>query len=52
VDIIERAGESLLRRLMTELHYLGYIPKIGCSLCYVASDQDQRVALLIFSAAA
>jgi uncharacterized protein DUF4338/DDE family transposase len=49
---IERREEPLHRELMTEHHYLGYLPKIGQSLWYVATYQEQWVALLNFSAAA
>jgi len=49
---VERREEPLHRELMTEHHYLGYLPKIGQSLWYVATYQEQWVALLNFSAAA
>ena len=49
---VERAEESLYRQLMTEHHYLGYLPKIGQTLWYVATYQDQWVGLMTFSAAA
>jgi hypothetical protein len=49
---VERSEEPLHRRLMTTHHYLGYLPKIGQTLWYVATYQDQWVALLNFSAAA
>ena len=52
VGVVERSEEALHRRLMTEHHYLGYLPKIGHTLWYVATYQDQWVALLTFSAAA
>jgi hypothetical protein len=44
--------EPLHRQLMTEHHYLGYLPKIGQTLWYVATYQAQWIALLNFSAAA
>jgi hypothetical protein len=50
--VAERSEESLHRRLMTEHHYLGYLPKIGQTLWYVARYHDQWIALLTFSAAA
>jgi Domain of unknown function (DUF4338)/DDE_Tnp_1-associated len=49
---VERNEEPLHRQLMTVHHYLGYLPKIGQTLWYVASYQEQWVALLNFSAAA
>lgn len=49
---VARSEEPLHRELMAGHHYLGYLPKIGHTLWYVASYQDQWVALLIFSAAA
>ena len=52
VRAVERAEEFFHRRLMTEHHYLGYLPKIGHTLWYVATYQDQWIALLTFSAAA
>lgn len=52
VRVAERSEESLHRRLMTEHHYLGYLPKIGQTLWYVATYHDQWIALLTFSAAA
>ena len=49
---VERNEEPLHRQLMTVHHYLGYLPKIGQTLWYVASYHEQWVALLNFSAAA
>lgn len=49
---VERSEESLYRQLMAAHHYLGYLPKIGQSLWYLASYHEQWVALLSFSAAA
>lgn len=49
---VERNEESLHRQLMTEHHYLGYLPKIGQTLWYLATYHEQWVALLNFSAAA
>lgn len=49
---MERREQALYRRLMTEYHYLGYLPKIGHTLWYVATYHEQWVALLSFSAAA
>lgn len=52
VRVAERSEESRHRRLMTEHHYLGYLPKIGQTLWYVATYDAQWVGLLTFSAAA
>ena len=49
---MERNEEPLHRQLMAAHHYLGYLPKIGHTLWYVASYHEQWVALLSFSAAA
>jgi len=52
VHPVERHEEPLHRELMATHHYLGYLPKIGQTLWYVATYQDEWVALLNFSAAA
>ena len=49
---IKRSEEPLHRQLMAAHHYLGYLPKIGHTLWYVATYHEQWVALLSFSAAA
>jgi len=49
---VERNEEPQHRQLMAAHHYLGYLPKIGHTLWYVASYQEQWVGLLNFSAAA
>ena len=49
---VERNEEALHRQLMAAHHYLGFLPKIGHTLWYVATYQEQWVGLLIFSAAA
>ncbi len=49
---VERSEEPLHRQLMAAHHYLGFLPKIGATLWYVASYYEEWVALLIFSAAA
>lgn len=49
---VERSEEVRHHELMASHHYLGYLPKIGHTLWYVATYQDQWVALLSFSAAA
>jgi hypothetical protein len=52
VRAVKRSEESLHRRLMSAHHDLGYLPKIGHTLWYVATYEDQWIALLTFSAAA
>jgi hypothetical protein len=52
VRAVERSEEPLHRQLMAAHHYLGFLPKIGHTLWYVASYREQWVALLNFSAAA
>lgn len=52
VRAVERSEETLHRRLMSAHHYLGYLPKIGHTLWYVATYQEQWIALLTLSAAA
>jgi len=52
VHPVERHQEPLHRQLMATHHYLGYLPKIGHTLWYVATYYGQWVGLLIFSAAA
>jgi len=49
---VERSEEVRHHALMATHHYLGYLPKIGHTLWYVATYQDQWVGLLNFSAAA
>jgi len=49
---VERNEEPVHRQLMAIHHYLGYLPKIGHTLWYVATYGEQWVALLSFSAAA
>ena len=44
--------ERCFQKLMQEYHYLGALPKISETLWYVATFDDQWVALLAFSAAA
>jgi Druantia protein DruA/DDE_Tnp_1-associated len=44
--------EGRYKALMGEHHYLGSLPKIGETLWYLASWQEQWIALLSFSAAA
>lgn len=49
---VERSEEQRHRQLMAAHHYLGFLPKIGETLWYVATYHNQWVALLNFSAAA
>ena len=46
------AEEARFKDLMQSHHYLGAIPKIGNTLWYVATYEDQWLALLSYSAAA
>lgn len=52
VRLVERSEERCHRELMAAHHYLGFLPKIGHTLWYVAMYHEQWVALLNFSAAA
>jgi len=52
VRAVERSEEPLHRQLMAAHHYLGYLPKIGHTLWYIATYREQWIALLNFSAAA
>ena len=49
---VGRSEEERHRQLMAAHHYLGFLPKIGQTLWYVATYDEQWVALLSFSAAA
>jgi Domain of unknown function (DUF4338) len=49
---VERSEEQRHRQLMAAHHYLGFLPKIGETLWYVATYCNEWVALLTFSAAA
>ncbi|MCP4946012.1 MAG: ISAs1 family transposase [Aestuariibacter sp.] len=48
----QASEESRFREGMQSHHYLGALPKIGNTLWYVATWEDEWVALLSFSAAA
>lgn len=52
VEGVTAADEARFRRLMQAHHYLGWTPKFGQTLWYVASWRGEWVALLSFSAAA
>ena len=49
---VQVSEESRFQELMQSHHYLGALPKIGNTLWYIATWDDQWVALLSFSAAA
>lgn len=49
---IPRSQEGIFQELMQAHHYLGALPKIGHTLWYVATLEDQWLALLSFSAPA
>jgi hypothetical protein len=52
VQPVHPLEQQRFQQLMQEHHYLGALPKISETLCYVAAFGDQWVALLSFSAAA
>ena len=52
VQSVRQNEEKRFQQLMQEHHYLGALPKISETLWYVATFDDQWVALLSFSAAA
>jgi hypothetical protein len=49
---VEGSEEQRHQELMAAHHYLGFLPKIGETLWYVATYRNDWVALLTFSAAA
>ncbi len=49
---VGRSEEPIFQELMRTHHYLGALPKIGNTLWYVATYQNDWLALLVFSAAA
>ena len=49
---IQRTEESFFQELMESHHYLGALPKIGNTIWYVATWNDEWIALISFSAAA
>jgi len=54
IDIrpVDASEEPRYRELMQEHHYLGDLAKIGHTLWYIATYEDEWVALLGFSASA
>lgn len=49
---VRHCEEPVFQELMQTHHYLGALPKIGNTLWYVATYQNNWLALLVFSAAA
>lgn len=49
---VQPREQNRFQSLMKAHHYLGSLPKIGHTLWYVASDHDEWLALISFSAAA
>ena len=49
---VERSEEPRHHHLMAAHHYLGFLPKIGETLWYVATYEEEWVGLLSYSAAA
>ena len=49
---VSRGEEPMFKALMQQHHYLGWLPKIGNTIWYIAIYQNKWQALLIFSAAA
>jgi hypothetical protein len=52
IGVVSKPEEPRYRELMQQHHYLGDLPKIGHTLWYVATYDQQWTALLSFSAAA
>jgi hypothetical protein len=49
---VQRSEEARFQELMRAQHYLGALPKIGETLSYVATWQQEWIALPCFQAAA
>ena len=49
---VNTSEEPRFQQLIQSHHYLGALPKIGNTLWYVATREDEWLALLSFSAAA
>jgi len=49
---VHRSEEPEFQELMQSYHYLGALPKIGNTIWYVATNNDEWVALISYSAAA
>ncbi len=52
VRLVLKAEEEQFKKLMSVHHYLGFCPKIGETIWYLASYKDQWVALISFSVSA
>jgi hypothetical protein len=52
VRLVRSGEQPRYQELLREHHYLGWLPKIGETLWYVATWREQWVALLSFSASA
>ena len=52
VRLIRSSEQPRYQELMRQHHYLGDLPKIGETLWYVATRQEEWLALLSFSASA
>ena len=49
---VHRAEEFQFQKLMQSYHYLGALPKIGNTIWYVATNNEEWVALISYSSAA
>ena len=49
---VKHGEQAMFKALMQKHHYLGWLPKIGNTIWYIAIYQNKWQALLIFSAAA
>ena len=49
---VNKTEESRFQELMQSYHYLGFLPKIGNTIWYVATNNDEWVALISYSACA
>jgi len=52
IRVVHPSEEALFQSLMNKHHYLGALPKISDTIWYVATSDDQWLALLTFSASA
>ena len=52
VQPVHPSEQQRYQELMQKYHYLGALPKIGETLCYVAAWHNHWLALVSFSAAA
>ena len=49
---VHRAEEPRFQELMQSWHYLGALPKIGNTMWYIGTNNDEWIALISYSAAA